>query len=184
MISQSGLPNSGPLQLQKFLVETINRLGKSKQWKDMAIIIVWNNCGGYYDHVAPILLLDNDDIPIQQHIEGPPPLTPLKKPHLAYCFRVPFLVISPYSKPNYIDHTLCDLSSIIRFIEDNWLNSRRIGNGSLDVRAGSIGKLFNFTRKKKCLLPPIFLDPETGEVKNSIKKRKMKNILFLHPAKK
>jgi phospholipase C len=49
--------------------------------------------------------------------------------------RLPLLVISPYAKQNYVDHTVTDQTSILRFIEDNWLGSQRI-TGSFDTLAG------------------------------------------------
>src|SRR4051794_10283201 len=58
--------------------------------------------------------------------------------------RLPFLVISPYAKVNYVDHQIIDQTSIIRFIEDNW-NRGRIGNQSFDIKAGCILNMFNIT---------------------------------------
>ena len=68
--------------------------------------------------------------------------------------RLPFLVISPYAKVNYVDHSLTDQTSIIRFIEDNW-QLGRIGNQSFDSKAGTFLNTFNFTGShyaKKLLL--------------------------------
>jgi len=63
-----------------------------------------------------------------------------------YGTRVPLLVISPYTKVNYIDHTLTDQSSVLKFIEDNWLGGQRIQPGaSFDTIAGSINGMFDFT---------------------------------------
>ena len=58
--------------------------------------------------------------------------------------RTPLLVISPWAKPNYVDHTFTIQTSIIRFIEDNW-NLGRIGGGSFDAIANPINSMFNFT---------------------------------------
>jgi len=55
----------------------------------------------------------------------------------AYGTRVPLMVISPFAKKNYVDHTLVDQSSVVKFIEDNWLGGQRIP-GSFDSIAGSI----------------------------------------------
>ena len=60
--------------------------------------------------------------------------------------RLPLLVISPWAKHNYVDHTLTDQTSILRFIEDNWLDGQRIGNGSFDAVAGTINGMFDFSR--------------------------------------
>ena len=56
--------------------------------------------------------------------------------------RIPLLVISPYAKVNFVDHSITDLSSILRFIEDNW-GLGRIGNQSFDVKAGLINNMFD-----------------------------------------
>jgi phospholipase C len=74
--------------------------------------------------------------------------------------RLPLLVISPYARENFVDHTLTDQSSIIRFIEDNW-GLDRIGNGSFDALAGSLDNMFDFANHgfgARRLL----LDPSTG----------------------
>ena len=60
-----------------------------------------------------------------------------------YGTRVPLLVVSPFSKKNFIDHTLTDQSSILKFIEDNWLGGQRIA-GSFDAIAGPINGMFSF----------------------------------------
>ncbi|HET9156364.1 MAG TPA: alkaline phosphatase family protein, partial [Myxococcaceae bacterium] len=62
-----------------------------------------------------------------------------------YGTRVPLMVISPWAKSNYIDHTLTDQSSVLRFIEDNWLSGQRIQAGaSFDTVAGPIDNMFSF----------------------------------------
>jgi phospholipase C len=57
--------------------------------------------------------------------------------------RMPLLVISPFAKHNFVDHTVTDLSSIVRFIEDNWLGGERI-TGSFDALAGTLNNMFDF----------------------------------------
>ncbi len=89
--------------------------------------------------------------------------------------RLPLLVISPWAKKNFVDHTVTDQSSIIRFIEDYWLQGQRIGDGSYDAIANSIDGMFDFGRddrhssfdhKNQCDLSDIlFLDENTGEVR-------------------
>ena len=59
--------------------------------------------------------------------------------------RQPLLVISPFAKSNFVDHTLTDQSSIIRFVEDNWLKGERLGQGSFDALANSITQMFDFS---------------------------------------
>jgi phospholipase C len=74
--------------------------------------------------------------------------------------RLPLLIISPYAKPNFVDHSITDQTSILRFIEDNWLLGR-IGGGSYDAIAGSLNNMFDFTGRHRTRA--LFLKPETGE---------------------
>lgn len=94
----------------------------------------------------------------QQGDGGAPPATPLlglpvgdagtalpAQGRCGYGTRMPLLVISRWSKKNYIDHTLTDQSSILRFVEDNWLAGERIQpGGSFDTIAGPIDNMFSF----------------------------------------
>jgi phospholipase C len=59
-----------------------------------------------------------------------------------------------------VDHTMTDQTSIIRFIEDNWLDGERIGNGSFDAIAGSLNGMFDFSHRANT--SRLFLDPNTG----------------------
>jgi phospholipase C len=80
--------------------------------------------------------------------------------------RQPLLVISPFAKANFVDHSLTDQSSIIRFVEDNWLNGQRIGQGSFDGIANSITQMFNFDREQEGEGDHdrvLILDPASGE---------------------
>jgi phospholipase C len=61
--------------------------------------------------------------------------------------RLPLLVVSPWAKPNFIDDTITDQSSILRFIEDNW-ELGRLGGGSTDAIAGSLNNLFDFDNSR------------------------------------
>jgi phospholipase C len=70
------------------------------------------------------------------------------------------MVISPWAIPNYVDHTVTDQSSIIHFIEDNWLGGQRIGQGSFDALANSIASMFNFSQTPN---PTLLLSETTGE---------------------
>jgi phospholipase C len=74
--------------------------------------------------------------------------------------RIPILIISPYAKTNFVDHSLTDQSSILRFIEDNWALCR-IGNQSFDSKAGSLMNMFDFTQSGQ-KVQKLFLDPSTG----------------------
>ena len=79
--------------------------------------------------------------------------------------RLPLVVISPYTSENHVSQDLTDQSSIIKFIEDNWLHGERIGGGSFDQIAGSLdapGGVLNFRARPH--FAPVILDPTTGEV--------------------
>jgi phospholipase C len=77
--------------------------------------------------------------------------------------RLPLLIVSPYAKSNFVDHSTTDQTSILRFIEDNW-QTGRIGNFSFDQKAGSIMNMLTFTRNGPVGGPnKLFLDPITGE---------------------
>ena len=57
--------------------------------------------------------------------------------------RMPLIIISPFAKENYVDHTVTDQSSIVHFIEDNW-NLGRIGDFSFDQYSGTLLNMFDF----------------------------------------
>jgi phospholipase C len=69
------------------------------------------------------------------------------------------LIISPFAKANYVDSQLTDQTSILRFIEDNWLSGTRIGNGSFDALAGPLTSMLDFDHHNNGKL---ILDPTTG----------------------
>jgi phospholipase C len=82
-----------------------------------------------------------------------------------YGTRQPLLAISPYAKRNHIDHTLTDQTSVLRFIEDNWLGGERIQPfGSMDNIAGTIERMFDFDRRVDNDDDKLILDPSTGAV--------------------
>ena len=107
----------------------VNAIGHSPAWSSTVIIVLWDDWGGYYDHVPPAFIDDQGGLG----------------------FRVPMIVISPYSKSvGYISHTQYEFGSILRFIEDNWGLQRL---GSTDVRATSIGDMFDFTKPARAFTP-------------------------------
>ena len=79
--------------------------------------------------------------------------------------RLPLLVISPWARRNFVDHTITDQSSIIRFIEDNWLSGERVGQGSFDTIANSLVQMFDFQHHPSHR--QFILDPGSGEVTHS-----------------
>jgi len=156
--------DSTPLAEQTFLVNTINQLQQSPEWRDMAILVTYDDSDGWYDHVMPPIVSQSND-PANDALLGPTGLcgTPAAGAYLDRCGygeRLPFLVISPFAKHNYVDHSVNDTTSILRFIEDNW-NLGRIGDQSFDAIAGSFLTMFDFDdhRTRRTIL-----DPDTGEV--------------------
>lgn len=166
---QDGHPTySDPLALQTFLVKTINQLQKLPEWKHMAIFIVWDDSGGWYDHVMPPIINQSQtsaDALLGTGDAGNQPPFGGYEGRLAYGMRIPFLILSPFAKSNYVDHTVNDQTSVLRFIEDNW-NLGRIGDFSFDELAGSLKGFFNFSKFNKT---PLILNPHTGLV---VKKKK------------
>ncbi len=165
--------NSDPLDEQRFVVQVINFLQQRPEWANTAVIIAYDDSDGWYDHqMAPISNASFDSAADQLTSPGNCG-TRGKTPQLGGTAtnervngrcgpgaRQPFLVISPWARVNYVDHTLTIQSSIIRFIEDNWLSGTRIGGGSFDATAGSMAGLFDFKGAGKA--PALFLDPELG----------------------
>ena len=87
--------------------------------------------------------------------------------------RLPLLVVSPYAKRDYIDHTQTTQASVLRFIEDNW-RTGQIGDGSFDATAGSLAGMFDFAppQQREVLLAangtvartvPVRVSPDAGD---------------------
>jgi phospholipase C len=169
---QDGHPgNSNPLDEQAFLATTLNFLQQQAEWKNTAVIILYDDSDGWYDHQAPRVQTSSFDPKADQmtapgRCEGPGSRQGIGvkgQPVNGRCgpgSRTPFLVISPYARANYVDHAPISQASVLRFIEDNWLGARRIGGGSNDDRAGSIMGLFDFRALPR--VAPFFIDPVTG----------------------
>lgn len=153
---QNGHPgNSNPLDEQTFIVETLNRLQQLPQWRSMAVIIAADDSDGWYDHVMPPVVNQSNtplDFRCGSRTDGP-------GARCAYGPRLPLLVLSPYAKENYVSHALTDQTSVLRFIEDNWLGSQRISERSFDTIAGSLDDMFDYARPR---MRRLLLDPETG----------------------
>ena len=145
---------SDPLLEQAFLVNTVNSVMKSRYWNDTAIVILYDDSDGWYDHqMSPIVnpsAVNTGVVNDSDQLNGPgvcghgAPLAGIEG-RCGYGPRLPLVVISPFAKSNFVDHTLTDQSSIIRFVEDNWLNGERIGGGSFDALANSITQMFDFS---------------------------------------
>ena len=133
---------SDPLDEQAFVVHVINSLQRAADWSDTAVVIAYDDSDGWYDHQEPphqngstgtTDALDGDGL-----CKGRTTLPGLdgKTPAQGRCGfgpRLPLLVVSPWARENLVDHSVTDQSSITRFIEDNWLEGKRIGGGSTDA---------------------------------------------------
>jgi phospholipase C len=178
----TGHPQDGStLSEQTFIVDMVNALQKSKYWPNMAIIITYDDSDGWYDHVTPpIVNRSNDPSTVAGGLDSicaivPPPATAFND-RCGYGQRLPFLVISPYAKRNYVDHATLDITSVLRFIEDNWRLGRidsldnpggaPAGQGSFDQLAGSIEGLFDFDDRYRDSRDdfPLLLNDSTGDV--------------------
>jgi phospholipase C len=162
---------SSPLDEQTFLVKLINLLQEQPSWADTAVIVLYDDSDGWYDHQpGPIV---NPSSGTADALTGTGrcgnPLTALPgvdagNAHAlgrcGYGPRQPFMVISPWAKDNFVDHSITDQTSVLRFIEDNWLAGQRLGNGSFDEIAGAIDYMFDFSHLRS---DKLILDPSTGE---------------------
>ena len=172
---------SNPIDEQAFIVKAVNAVQNSKFWKSTAIVVLYDDSDGWYDHqmppiVNPSLNPDVDvlnapgkcNLGLQQG--RPTRTTPLNgafgQPAWGRCgygTRQPLLLISPFAKRNHIDHTLTDQASVLRFIEDNWLSGERVQPaGSFDTIAGPLDNMFDFDHGGDPRR--LILDPATGAV--------------------
>ena len=163
---------SSPLDEQTFLVTTINRLMESREWEHMAIVVLYDDSDGWYDHqMGPIVMQSNAPNPVS----GAPddglfgtgasancgtPAAGSFNGRCGYGPRQPLLLISPWARRNHVDHRLTDQSSVLRFIEDNW-HLGRLGNQSADAIAGSLNGLFDFN-EHHARAPELLLNSITG----------------------
>lgn len=160
---QGGGGDSDPLDEQNLVVDLVNRLQRVPSWRDTAVIIMYDDSDGSYDHVMPPIL--NTSQTAADALTGPgrcgdrAPGLGGYQGRCGHGPRLPFLVISPWSRVNFVDHTMTDQTSVIRFIEDNW-RLGRIGGGSFDVLSGPITGMFDFSHRSAAR--PLFLDRETG----------------------
>jgi phospholipase C len=177
--------NSNPLDEQAFVTRVINFLQQQPDWKNTAVIVTYDDSDGWYDHQKPNVLNASFDSTTSASVNtgtgtvtgadqmnsagtctGPNAKQALNvngKPVNGRCgpgTRIPFIVISPYARTNWVDSTPLTQSSVIRFIEDNWLNGQRLGGGSNDAIAGSIMAMFDFSATPHTT--PVYLDPTTG----------------------
>jgi phospholipase C len=115
-----------------WVASIVNAIGESSYWKSTAIIVLWDDWGGWYDNV-------------------PPPQLDFR----GLGIRVPCIIISPYAKRGYVSHTQYEFGSILKFIEQAF-NLPPLGPtsaGYTDTRANSIIDSFDFTRPARAFKP-------------------------------
>jgi phospholipase C len=165
---------SDPLDEQAFLVNAINTIEQTPQWKNTIIIVTYDDSDGWYDHVDNVVngsattedafssagTCGNEATALPGVNAG----TFHAQGRCGYGPRLPILVISPWARPNYVSNTVTDQTSVLRFIEDNFLNQQRIGQGSYDSIAGSLGDMLDFSQTKPQNGAVILLDGTTGQV--------------------
>ena len=116
---------SGP----SWVASIVNAIGNSPYWSNTAIILTWDDWGGWYDHVPPPAILNSYE----------------------YGFRVPLVVISPYAKPGYISHTVYDFGSVLKFVEATF-SLGTVAPGATPAYAdeftatGDLSDCFNFSQ--------------------------------------
>jgi phospholipase C len=115
-----------------WVASVVNAIGKSKYWNSTAVVVVWDDWGGFYDHVAPPAVTSAAEV------GGPG-------------FRVPMIVISPYAKRGFVSHHIYGFGSVVRFVEDNFglpsLNTTDAISRDFAVDA------FNFKRRPRAFVP-------------------------------
>lgn len=111
-----------------YVAYLVDQVMQSPAWNSTAIVITWDDYGGFYDHVPPPQ--------VDAYGEG---------------FRVPTLVISPWAKHNYIDHTQYEFASLLRLAEDNF-NLTTLNPWGRDVTANDMMNSFNFSQTPQ---PPL-----------------------------
>jgi phospholipase C len=136
---------------------------QSRYWKDTAIIVLYDDSDGWYDHVYPPLVNPSalSTLPASSDAltgtgQCGVPLAGAVLGRCGYGPRLPLLVISPFARRNYVDHTVTDQSSVLRFVEDNFGLGRIDADpaksvaegGSFDQIAGSLDSVFEFDNQE------------------------------------
>jgi phospholipase C len=164
-----GPPTATPIKhVVVIFDENVNQIEESEYWKSTAIVVTYDDSDGWYDH-QPSVIVNGSNTSADAAICTSAPMVLGSYPdRCGYSQRLPMVVISPWTRENFVSHNLTSTVSILRFIEDNWLRGHRIGDGSYDVISRSIAGLgglldfFTFPHFK-----PVILNPATGEVVSS-----------------
>jgi phospholipase C len=114
---------SGP----SWVASIVNAIGNSAYWANTAIIITWDDWGGWYDHVPPTVVSDG-----VSWGSG-----------YVYGFRVPLIVVSPYAKTAYISHVTHDFGSILKLVETTF---HLTALGYADTPADDLSDCFDLTQ--------------------------------------
>ncbi len=125
--SDSDHPGTNDGTGPSWVASVVNAIGRSSYWNHTAIIVTWDDWGGFYDHVAPRVYNSYE-----------------------LGFRVPMIVISPYAKKDYVSHVHYEFGSILKFVE------KTFGLASLkttDARANDLSDCFNFGAKPRAFHP-------------------------------
>ena len=108
---------------QNFVVSLVNSIMESPYWSSTAILITWDDYGGWYDHV-----------------------TPPQVDQAGYGFRVPLLIISPYAKRGIVDHVINDHTSVLKFIETTFSLKPL---ATADEKANNLMEAFDFSQSPR-----------------------------------
>jgi len=158
---------SDPIDEQQFIVSEINALQKTPDWSSTAVVIAYDDSDGWYDQAFSGVT--NPSQSVADALTGPGSCVNTQEENgplageMGRCGfgpRLPLLVISPWARFNFVDHTRTNQASILRFIEGNWLLGRI--DGSFDSVSRTLDHMFNFGEghgRNTVLL----LDPATGQ---------------------
>jgi phospholipase C len=160
--SPAGLDEHGsdydqyPIDIQlgaNYVSSLINALMTSVSWKDSAFILTFDEFGGLYDHVAPQPAISPDGIKPQDLLTGDI-CTQGTGPTCDFTytgFRLPLIVVSPYTRPHYVSHTVMDLTAILKLIEARFKLSPLTKH---DAAQKSMTEFFNFNNPV-WMMPPV-----------------------------
>ena len=143
-------PPATPAAGQAYVTRLVDAVMRGPQWEDTAVVVAWDDWGGFYDHVMPPSVDQN-----------------------GYGLRVPGIVISPWARRGTVDHTTMSFDAFNSFVEDDFLGGARIDprtDGRPDPRPdvreaapllGSLASAFDFAQRP--LAPdPLPLRPPPG----------------------
>jgi phospholipase C len=132
---------------ERFASRVINAVMSGPGWSKTLLVWLYDEHGGYYDHVPPPRAVLPDDIP--PDITAPP-----DQPgrYDRYGFRVPAVVVSPYARPHHVSHRVRDHTAVLKFIETKW------NIGALTYRDANADDLLDCLDFRR---PPAFLEPPT-----------------------